>query len=50
MKLRIALMAAGVLLLAACGPKWQEAESDGFKLVTQKKGATLGYTRRPDAR
>ena len=47
MKLRIALTAAGALLLAACGPKWQESEADGFKLVTQKGGATLGYTSAP---
>ena len=47
MKLRIALTAAGALLLAACGPKWQETEADGFKLVTQKGGATLGYTSVP---
>ena len=47
MKLRIALTAACALLLAACGPKWQETEADGFKLVTQKGGATLGYTSVP---
>ena len=47
MKLRIVLTAAGALLLAACGPKWQESEADGFKLVTQKGGATLGYTSAP---
>ena len=35
------------LALAACGPKWQETEADGFKLVTQKGGATLGYTSAP---
>ena len=48
MKKSIALW--GVLALAvcvACGPKWQEAEADGFKLVTQKGGATLGYTSAP---
>ena len=47
MKLRLALTAACALLLAACGPKWQETEADGFKLVTQKGGATLGYTSAP---
>lgn len=47
MKLQIALTAACALLLAACGPKWQESEADGFKLVTQKGGATLGYTSAP---
>ena len=43
MRIRIALTAACVLLLAACGPKWQETEADGFKLVNQKGGATPGY-------
>ena len=36
-----------LLFLAACGPKWQESEADGFRLVTQKGGATLGYTSVP---
>ena len=44
MKYSIATAAALVLFAAACGPKWQETEADGYKLVTQKKGATLGYT------
>jgi len=38
------LLAAAALVMAACGPKWHETEADGFKLVTQKGGATLGYT------
>ena len=41
------LLAAAVLVAAACGPKWHETEADGFKLVTQKGGATLGYTSAP---
>ena len=48
MKNSIALW--GVLALVACmacGPKWQEAPADGFQLVTQKGGATLGYTSAP---
>ncbi len=36
-----------LLFLAACGPKWQESEADGFRLVTQKGGATLGFTSVP---
>ena len=36
-----------LLLLAACGPKWQETEADGYRLITQKGGATLGYTSAP---
>ena len=33
--------------VSACGPKWHETECDGHKLVTQKGGATLGYTSAP---
>jgi Beta-glucosidase-related glycosidases len=47
MRIRIAMTAACALLLTACGPKWQESEADGFKLVTQKGGATLGYSSAP---
>jgi beta-glucosidase len=47
MRIRIASTAALALLLAACGPKWHETEYDGFKVVTQKDGATLGYTSAP---
>ncbi|MBQ9193714.1 MAG: glycoside hydrolase family 3 C-terminal domain-containing protein [Bacteroidales bacterium] len=36
-----------LLLLAACGPKWQETEADGFKLIHQKGGETLGYASAP---
>ena len=41
------LLAAAILAVAACGPNRQETEADGFKLVTQKGGATLGYTSAP---
>ena len=45
MKNRFALWGILALVaLTACGPKWHETEADGFKLVTQKGGATLGYT------
>ena len=47
MRISIAITAACALLLAACGPKWQETDADGFKLVTQKGGAALGYTSAP---
>ena len=47
MRIRIASTAALALLLAACGPKWHETEYDGFKVVTQKDGATLGYASAP---
>ena len=33
--------------LTACGPKWQASEADGFTLITQKGGPTLGYTTAP---
>ena len=44
--MRYSIATAGILILiaTACGPKWQETEADGYQLVTQKKGATLGYT------
>ena len=47
MKYSLATAAVLLLFAAACGPKWQETEADGFKLVTQKGGATLGYTSAP---
>ena len=36
-----------VILISACGPKWQEQQADGYKLIVQKKGPTLGYTTAP---
>ena len=30
--------------LIACGPKWTETEKDGFNIVTNKGGQTLGYS------
>jgi beta-glucosidase len=47
MKKNTVLPALLLLFVIACGPKWQETEADGFKLVTQKGGATLGYTSAP---
>ena len=41
------LLAAAALVVAACGPKWHETEADGYKLVTQKDGPTLGFTSAP---
>lgn len=35
------------LFFTACGPKWKEAQADGFTIVTQKGGATLGYNSAP---
>ena len=48
MKKSIALW--GVLALTvftACSHKWKETEADGFKLVVQRGGATLGFTSAP---
>ena len=41
------LLAALTAALAACGPKWQESEADGYRLITQKGGVTLGVTSAP---
>ena len=41
------LAGASLLLLAACGPKWQESEADGFRLITQRGGPALGVTSAP---
>lgn len=44
----IALSLVGLALLplfSSCGQKWTEEEKDGFILVTQKGGATLGYAK-----
>ena len=36
----------GVLLISAsgCGSKWTETEKDGYHVITQANGATLGYS------
>ncbi|MBN8575591.1 MAG: glycoside hydrolase family 3 C-terminal domain-containing protein [Cytophagales bacterium] len=41
MKNTLVLGLAG--LLVACGPRWTETEQQGFKLVTNPGGKTLGY-------
>ncbi|MCR5709152.1 MAG: glycoside hydrolase family 3 C-terminal domain-containing protein [Bacteroidales bacterium] len=38
------ILAIAALASSACGPKWQQQEADGYRLVVQKGGATLGYT------
>ena len=35
------------LLPASCGQKWQAEEADGYTLITQKGGPTLGYVTTP---
>jgi hypothetical protein len=49
MKERLSLLTVTLLALAltACGPKWHESEADGYKLVVQSGGATLGYISAP---
>ena len=43
----LAAFAAALLAFCACGPKWQETTADGYRIITQKNGATLGYTTAP---
>ena len=33
--------------VAACGPKWEAEQADGYMLITQKRGPELGYTSAP---
>ena len=33
-----------LMLAAACGPKWENHDGDGYFYITQKGGPTLGYT------
>ena len=33
-----------LILAAACSPKWESHEGDGYFYITQKGGPTLGYT------
>ena len=35
------------LLTAGCGPKWQAEEADGYRIITQKNGPTLGLATAP---
>ena len=36
-----------LVLLGACSPRWTETEADGYRLITQRGGATLGVTSAP---
>ena len=42
--LTLTFAATLVAALVSCGPKWSEAPSDGHNVITQKGGATLGYS------
>ncbi len=44
MKRQIAF-AISIMMLASCGARWSETQTEnGYNIVTQKKGQTLGYT------
>ena len=38
------LAVLSLLILCSCGARWQETAKDGYNIITQKKGATLGYS------
>jgi len=38
------VFATAAASLVSCGPKWTETQSNGFKLVKNKGGKTLGYS------
>ena len=44
---RIPLLLILGLAAAACGPRWLESEVDGYRLITQKRGAALGVSTAP---
>ena len=39
-----ALILAACVAAVSCGQKWQEESKDGYNLITQKNGRTLGYS------
>ncbi len=46
-KMRIPILAVGTLalaLLTGCGPKWKESPKEGYNLVENEGGQTLGYS------
>ena len=44
---RPALLAIFLLALAACGPKWEAVQADGYQRIEQRGGATLGVVSAP---
>ena len=44
---KLILFLAVSLLLGGCAQRWQEEPADGYKLIIQKNGPTLGYTTAP---
>ena len=45
--LHILLWTAALSLFGACGQQWEAQPADGYTLITQKGGPTLGYTSAP---
>ena len=43
----ILLWTAALSLFGACGQQWEAQPADGYTLITQKGGPTLGYTSAP---
>ena len=41
------LTAAALVAAAACAPKWQSSQADGYSVIVQQGGPTLGYTSAP---
>ena len=41
------LLAAALVTVAACGSEWTREEADGYRLIVQENGPTLGYTASP---
>ena len=33
-----------LMILCSCGARWQETSKEGYNIITQKKGVTLGYS------
>ena len=40
----VLLIAILLILFSGCGPKWSEKEGEGFKMIVNPSGATLGYS------
>ena len=41
------LVAAAISLCCACSQRWEEQPADGYRLIVQKRGPTLGFTSAP---
>ena len=41
---RTLLLLSVLAIVASCGPKWENVPADGYSLIVQKGGPTLGYT------